>query len=460
MKGGRGLTRRDLLKATLLASAGGLRGLSSAWAATRPPDVLVVGAGMAGLAAARSLEERGYRVVVLEARDRIGGRVWTDRSWPGLPLDLGASWIHGTQGNPLTGLARKLGLRTLPTDYDSLRVYDSQGRPLGKERQSAIENRLDSILEDVEEVREEREAEDEDDISLLAAIQAEAPGLSPAERKELDFSIVSAIELDYGADAASLSLYEWDQDGEFPGEDVLFPDGYGRIPESLAKGLDIRLSTRVRQISYGGKGVRIATDRGEFTAPRAVITLPLGVLKSGALSFSPALPQPKAAAIRRTGMGLLDKCYLRFRKVFWPRDVELLGYISDVRGQWAGFYDFARVTGQPVLLGFNAASYARQVASRPDAQIVAEAMAVLRRMFRGAPDPTAWKITRWAADPFAGGSYSHLPVGASGGDYDRLAAPVANRLFFAGEHTNRLYPGTVHGAYLSGERAAREIAAL
>lgn len=157
-------------------------------------------------------------------------------------------------------------------------------------------------------------------------------------------------------------------------------------------------------------------------------------------------------------MGTLNKLYLRFPRAFWPEEPHLLGYIAEQRGAWAEWLNIQRYLKTPVLLGFNAGSYARQLEQRSDEAIVASAMEALRAMFGARiPEPEATLMTRWSSDPLAGGSYSFLATGATPADYDVLAAPVANRLFFAGEATSRDYAATVHGALISGRDAAELI---
>jgi monoamine oxidase len=429
----------------------------------REAEALVVGAGIAGLRAAQMLRQKNLYVIVLEARERIGGRVWTDRSWENVPLDLGASWIHGITGNPLTALALSLSLKTLPTKYDVATLYNARGKPLPDSVYARLEKRLLDFTTFLKKVRTARQRLNQPDVSLLFVLERYlADGkLAEAEEAELQFALNTILEHEYAADISQLSLYHWDQDESFEGGDVLFPNGYDQIAQSLAKGLDIRTGQVVRQVAYDTRGVRITTTQGEFKAKRAIITLPLGVLQRGSVLFTPALPDRKRAAIRALGMGVLNKLYLSFPNLFWPEESQLIGNMGPTRGAWAEFYNFAPVTGKPVLLGFNAGDYGYYIEGLSDAQIVADALETLRRMFgKTVPEPAAFRLTRWASDPFAFGSYSYLPPGATGTDRDALAEPVANRLFFAGEATHRQYPATVHGALLSGERAAKRILAL
>jgi monoamine oxidase len=189
--------------------------------------------------------------------------------------------------------------------------------------------------------------------------------------------------------------------------------------------------------------------------------LPQGVLKAGYVSFSPPLPEAKLAAIERMRMGILNKVYLRFPRIFWPEEADMLGYIPERKGEWAEWLNIAHYTGQPVLLAFNAADYGRALEDLPDDEIVAAAMATLRTMFgNDIPEPEAALITRWGADIYSHGSYSYMPLGATPDHYDDLAEPLGERVFFAGEATSSDFPATVHGAYLSGLRAAEEILGL
>ncbi|MCU0567989.1 MAG: FAD-dependent oxidoreductase [Oculatellaceae cyanobacterium Prado106] len=425
-----------------------------------PSDVLVIGAGVAGLAAAQVLQSKGYQVRVLEGRDRIGGRLWTNRALQNIPLDLGASWIHGVRNNPLTEIARQAGIATVPTDYNASILYDRNGQVISDTRVSQIEQRFDRLLAKLEQERSTLEAANKPDISLQQAIQRVTAhyALNRRELAELDYAINNAIELEYAADVSQLSLYSWDAGSEFAGRDVLFPGGYEAIATHLAQGLTIELQQTVQRIEQDASGVRVFTNRGSFSAAKVVITLPLGVLQSGAVQFSPALPRSKRVAMQKLGMGILNKVYFQFPQAFWDEDSEILGYVSPQQGQWCEFYNYQKYLNQPILMGFNAGTYGRQIEAFSDDRIVRDGMNTLRRIYGNRiPNPTGWLITRWQQDPFARGSYSYIGVGGEGGDRDKLAEPVNNRLFFAGEATSKAYPSTVHGALLSGRRAANQV---
>ena len=298
-----------------------------------PDAVIIVGAGAAGLAAARDLTDAGIKVTVVEARDRIGGRVWTDFSW-GLPLDLGASWIHGIRDNPLTQLADDIDATRMVTDYDNYRARDANGK-----------------------IVKWRDIPD-------------------------DFDDVTTIEHEFAADLGELSGRAIEEGGEFDGDDVLFPGGYIRVLESLVDGFDVRLQTAVDQIDIEDRTVKVNAGDDLFTAEAVLITVPLGVLKSEAIQFNPPLDSERRGAIERLGMGLLNKTYLRFDEIFWDTDVDMIGYVGPNRGYFAEWLNIAKFTGEPILLGFNAASVADDLERMTNDEIVAEAMTALRNMYQ------------------------------------------------------------------------------
>ncbi|MBA5604812.1 FAD-dependent oxidoreductase [Duganella sp. FT3S] len=425
-------------------------------------QVIVIGAGIAGLAAASKLRQAGKQVVVLEARDRIGGRIQTSQRWMDAKVDLGASWIHGAgPDNPVANLARQIGAQLLTTSFDKRQVYDSDGARLGPDatdQLDALETALNGAL------RKAQDANADQAVQTAARNGLNYAGRPQAEKDKIDFLVNTTIEHEYGGEASRLSTYWYNSDLSYRGDEALFKDGYQVVINHLAQGLDIRLGHVVSAVDYHANGgVTVTTSQGSFTGRRALITLPLGVLQAGSVSFSPALPGDKQTAISQLGMGLLNKCYLRFPHAFWDTNADWLNYIPDGAsyGQWAEWVSFARPSGQPILLGFNAAAFGREMESWSDTRIVNSAMATLRKIYgNNIPDPTDWMITRWGSDPYARGAYSCHTLGSKPEMRTSLASNVGNLLFFAGEATERQHYQTVHGAYQSGLRAADEILAL
>jgi len=426
--------------------------LSQPESSVRQAEALVLGAGIAGLAAARTLADNGWRVIVLEARDRIGGRIWTDTAL-GLPLDLGASWIHGIKGNPIAKLAQQFGVKTAVTNEDNGIVFNADGSEMSDAEYVEIEDLFDSIYEEVAAMQEDTDS----DMPLQQAFDQvlASRDLSADELHKFRHYVEGAFALELGADPQNLSLWEWDQDEEFSGDEVIFPEGYRQIADGLAKGLDIRLGVKVETIRYGAEGVLVETSAGDFGGEKAVVTFPLGVLKQAGVKFDPPLPETKRSAINRLDMGVLNKVYLKFPEIFWDEEVETISYVAERVGEWCDWLSFTPYVGAPVLMAFHGGAQGFAIEERLDDEIVAGAMKTLRVMFgNDIPDPEGFLITRWGKDPLAFGSYSHIPPFASGEDYDALFEPVDDILFFAGEAASREYPATVHGAYVSGVAAA------
>ncbi|MCU0316127.1 MAG: FAD-dependent oxidoreductase [Fimbriimonadaceae bacterium] len=442
------MTRREFLQFLALATVS--LPLS---ACIRPKKILVIGAGLAGLAAAKNLRELGHRVTVLEGRDRIGGRIWTSRKWHDLPLDLGASWIHGTQGNELTRIADHLRAKRIATSYDSATLLRSNGKELDSNDQGLLK-RLQQKLESAIEMAQSQET----DRSLRAVARTVSKSLDSDSKKMVEFLLNSQFEQEYGGRAEDLSAHWFDHSKEFGGEDVLFAEGFEVIVKHLAKGLDVRLGQVVQKVHSNGERVLVTTSKGHFDADQVLVTLPLGVLQSGKVNFDPGLPQAKANAIQRLKMGTLNKCYLRFPQAFWPADVDWIQILPENPGHWVEWVSFKQAAKKPVLLGFNAAQRGLDIEAFSDRAIVDDAMETLRRAYGSTiPNPTDWQITRWASDPFSLGSYSFNALGSTPKDREALAAPIDERIFFAGEATSTDYFGTAHGAVLSGYAAADQM---
>ncbi|XP_063826810.1 lysine-specific histone demethylase 1A [Ostrinia nubilalis] len=309
--------------------------------------------------------------------------------------------------------------------------------------------------------------------------------LSVRDRQILDWHFAN-LEFANATPLNTLSLKHWDQDDdfEFTGNHLTVRNGYSCVPVALSEGLDIRLGTAVTEIEYYGPGVtvkavnpRALNQPQTFKGDVVLCTLPLGVLKVAVanngqnqqnfIKFDPPLPDWKVAAIKRLGYGNLNKVILCFERTFWDPSANLFGHVGTTTASRGELFLFWNLWSAPVLLALVAGEAAAVMENVTDDVIVGRCIAVLKSIFGHAavPQPKECVVTRWRADPFARGSYSFVAVGSSGTDYDLLAAPVPgspgdNRLFFAGEHTMRNYPATVHGAFLSGLREAGRLADL
>jgi monoamine oxidase len=432
------------------------------------PRVLVIGAGMAGLVAARLLHDTGFPVTVLEARRRLGGRIWTDHRL-GIPCDLGGSWIHGADYNPLTTWCESLGIK-LSITSDEERYWLEGGQSLERSLlfRRAWRGRLAANTALSAAAFYQRLVRRLGGNLQLSLGDVVTPLLATRWLPELDrrvlATIVSTSEGVQGAPAEYITIEDW-----FPREahavNAIPIGGYGQLVDDAARGLDIRTSQPVTTIAYGGDGVKVVTPGATYTADLALVAVPLGILQQGLLRFDPPLDGAKQAAIGRIGYGgagVLGKIFMRFPRRFWPSGKHWflsLPPSPQRRGVFTSWLDLEPITGAPLLLAFaNGHAAARFDRDASDEEVCQAAMTVLARMFPSKLlQPEAFVYTRWLSDPWALGSYSYPAVGSPLGDRILYQAPVANRLYFAGEGTQIEDFGTVHAALRSGEQAAVQI---
>ncbi len=451
-------TRRELIGG-VLATAALTVGQRVRSAESKVYDCIVIGAGVAGLVAARKLHQAGQRVVVVEARQRIGGRVWTDLFGPDVSVDLGAQWIHGITGNPLAEIAKSNALPIFMTDYDSRKVFSGDGAEWSEDQIKTAEQLFKRVNGSVNQLRKVYRDQHLPDLPLEKVWSSVATSsVSNATQREiLDFEANYEIEHEYAADLNQLSFYHYDQGADELGGDVVLPKGYAQIPLLLSKQLDIHLGEAVRRVNTSTSDVTVVTDKKSYKSKRVIVTLPLGVLKSGAVQFDPPLPASKLKAIQAIGFGLMNKICLRFDKVQWP-DLHLFNFADSQSRQFCEWVNLSRFMDAPILAGYNVGQVALDNEKKTDAEVAAIAMQILRKMLGSKlSDPVAIKVTRWGMDPFSLGSYSYLPPGATGRDNEALSEPVGDKLYFAGEATYQKHTSTVRGAFESGEREANRI---
>ncbi|CAI0410941.1 unnamed protein product [Linum tenue] len=440
--------------------------------------VIIVGAGLAGLAAARQLMRLGFRVTVLEGRKRPGGRVYTKKmelegggaNRVSASADLGGSVLTGTLGNPLGILARQLG-HTLHKVTDKCPLYAPDGKPVDLDTDMKVEAAFNRLLDQASRLRQLM-GDVSVDVSLGAALETFRQVYGDAvNEEEMGLFNWHCANLEYANAGllSKLSLAFWDQDDPYDmgGDHCFVPGGNGRLVHALAENVPILYEKTVHTIRYGSDGVQVVTGGQTFEGDMVLCTVPLGVLKNGSVKFVPELPQRKLDGIKRLGYGLLNKVAMLFPYVFWENDLDTFGHLtghSSARGEFFLFYSYATVSGGPLLLALVAGEAALKFESMPPVDAVSHVLQILKAGIyepRGinVPEPIQTVCTRWGSDSFSLGSYSNVAVGASGDDYDILAESVGDgRLFFAGEATTRRYPATMHGAFLTGLREAANIA--
>ncbi|MFW2569700.1 flavin monoamine oxidase family protein [Legionella sp. 29fVS95] len=436
--------------------------------------VIIIGAGIAGLEAGHYLQKHGVNnYIILEARNRIGGRVSTIMPWKEVPIELGAGIIHGgDQSNPLMKLAKKWHLATASLDSHSSSFYNSKG----KEISDAIDTSYEELYLDFEKLVEKKRRDNKRNAKLsVSDVVLELINQKHLNKKSqhgLLYEISDKIEQEYAADIHDLSALWYDNEDNFPGKEKLLLHGYKDLVNGLAKNIEthILLNQVVIKVNYqNSEAIVVSTNNNKkFIGEYVICTLPLGVLKTGRVKFIPQLPRNKIIAMEHLNMGIMNKIIMLFPKVFWDSE-QFISYISPAywsgtnwvnKGEWIEFDNLNYFFHQPILSAIVSADFAKNLEDKKDTEIIQSVMKTLKTIYgEKIPAPTSYVITRWGKDPYSEGSYSSLRPEAleDGKDYLNMARTVAGHLLFAGEATTNLYPATVYGAYLSGERAAKEI---
>uniref|UniRef100_A0AAZ3SXK4 [histone-H3]-N(6),N(6)-dimethyl-L-lysine(4) FAD-dependent demethylase n=1 Tax=Oncorhynchus tshawytscha TaxID=74940 RepID=A0AAZ3SXK4_ONCTS len=414
-------------------------------------NVIVIGAGASGLAAARQLQNFGMQVVMLEASERIGGRVWDDTSLGGVTVGRGAQIVNGCVNNPIALMSEQLSIKMhkLGERCDLFQEGGSATDP-------AIDKRMDfhfnAILDVVSEWRKDKSQNQDTPLGekiqevYKTFLQESGVQFSQLEEKVLQFHL-SNLEYACGSTLDQVSARSWDHNeffAQFSGDHTLLTEGYSSVLNKLAEGLDIRIKSPV------------------------LVTVPLTLLQKNIIQFNPPLPERKLKAIHSLGAGLIEKVALQFPFRFWDGKIQGADYFGhippspDKRGMFGVFYDMDPQGKRSVLMSVISGEAVPSIRDMEDKDVADQCMKVLRELFKEqeVPDPVNYFVTRWSRDMWSQMSYSFVKTGGSGEAYDIIAEDVQGKVFFAGEATNRHFPQTVTGAYLSGVREASKIAAL
>ena len=436
------VSRRRLLAATAaLALPRALHAQTAAF----DTDIAIIGAGAAGLAAARECQLLQRSFVLLEARQRIGGRVFTDHSL-GEPFDAGAVYIHWAESNPWAGIARGLNIAT-QADKASVGAFQFFERGQRQERNPKRGAAFEKVAD------------------LLDSDLGEVPDVSFAERfagqgDELAQAAGSLARMALGEEPERVSARDYGR--LWSGDDLLVPSGYGNLVARYGADVPVRLGVTVTGIDTSGAGVTLATSQGTIRAKHTIVTLSAGVLASGAIRFTPALPVITQEAIAGIGMGALSKIALRFdgSRFAIPEGSDLF----DTAGSREVFDFECWAYGRSLVVVQVGGDHARAILGLGRAGAIATALDVFCTMV-GAQARAAFvggTTADWLADPLALGCYSHALPGYADARA-RLASPVAGALWFAGEATGGEDFGgamTAGGAFLAGRDAVRAIARL
>jgi monoamine oxidase len=437
----RSISRRSFLSG-LLASAA-----LPAWAQTVPsnPDVVVIGAGSAGLSAARALIAQGKSVVVLEATDRIGGRAYTENETFGVPFDHGCSWIMGGRNLPYAKMAEEwhYDLLNHASAGEALFVGSNRANNSEEARYYKAYNRVENAMH---------------------AAGSKGQDVSAASVIPSDLDFVGTAQtwigpMDWAVDMRDLSTMDVYKYGPIH-TNYMVRQGYGTIVARMGQNIPVQLNTPATRVNWGGGGVSVETPAGSIRAWACVVTVSTGVLgNSRSIQFSPALQDWKRSAIDNLPMGLLAKITLQFDGekfglypnqwltyrvsdkmpaeacyfLSWPFDFNIM--IGFVGGQF-GWHLSA--VGSDAAIDFALGEVVKMVGSK-----------ARRHFVKG-------HLTKWASNPWTQGAYA---AARPGHHQDRavLARPLGKRLFFAGEATAAPYYQLCAGAYTSGETVAREV---
>ena len=424
-------------------------------------ETIVIGAGVAGLTAARLLVEAGRDVVVLEARDRVGGRVSTDRRF-GLTTDMGASWIHGITDSPVAEAAAAFGM---PMVEFTVGGYQPDSRPIayyGPEGTRLTDDAAQAFVDDIHAVDATlrdviAHSDPEASYRDVSESALTAQGWDEERTRRVREYLEHRSEEQYGAWIEDLAAHGLDDDS-IDGDEVVFPDGYDRLPRRLADGLDVRLTHIVTNVRWAPDGVMVTTDHGTFRGDDAIVTVPVGVLQSEEFHIEPPLPDPVAGALSRLRMNAFEKVFLRFATKFWDDGVYVVRQQGPESRWWHSWYDLTGLHGTPTLLTFAAGPAAVETRDWSEEEIVDSILAQLRRLYGDAVEsPTHVHVTDWQDDPWSHGSYAFMALGSTAADHDDLATPIGGVLHIAGEATWTDDPATVAAALLSGHRAAENV---
>ncbi|MBV9991819.1 MAG: FAD-dependent oxidoreductase [Alphaproteobacteria bacterium] len=431
------LSRRGLLAGLAVLAA------RPVWALPSNPDVVVIGAGAAGIGAALELTKRGLSCVVVEADSRIGGRAYTDTTTFGIPFDIGCAWIHAADRNPFYKYAQDDGYKLHFHDLNLTSLYYGQRRSdaRGLKREHEAE---ETIRKNSERIAKRR------DTAVTAAVPQWTPPFEAAA--------TYLGPMDMGVDLSDLSTTDYARSADLDPNYLVY-EGYGTLVAKVGESVPVKLSTPVRTIRWGeGKGVRVETDAGTIEARAAIVTVSTGVLAAGSIRFDPVLPEWKETAIGEVPMGLLAKIPMLI-----PGDRFGIKPFENVLIETPGrqeIYFLAWPWESDLMVGFVGGEFGWQLSAAGEDAAIDFAKQRLAQTF-GSDAPkrvTKALFTKWASNPLTRGAYAAcLP-----GHYverEKLGRPLAERVFFAGEALAGPLIQTAGGAFLSGEETATKVAA-
>jgi monoamine oxidase len=419
-------------------------------------DTIVIGAGAAGIAAAKTLRDAGKSVVVLEARNRIGGRTWTDETFAEFPVELGAEFIHGVSVITHT-FVKEAGLSEIPVNrFGKLRWSNGDRAKIVAELPEDLRSTIEKLWQDYAEIVNTDFTRDTALAEYLKARGHNAESLQIADVLLAQTCVASVFDL------SCRDLQRDMQNGDTHDAESRIREGYKAIFEYLSQGLEIKLSSPAHSIERHKAGLAVRTPNQFFEARTCIITLPVTLLQSSVVQFSPALSYKKQRAIHTLRMEAGTKLLYKFTEPFWDEDLTYMLH-DDTAARW-----WTPGHGQPyhekqsagIIACYTTSSRARALDAFSEVEALNTGLKQLSKLLGVSFEKLEQNLVKskrvaWAHDPYALGSYAHVPPGAAEARVD--LAKSEGRLFFAGEATAyHSTPQTVHGAFDSGIRAAEE----
>ncbi|MDY6487360.1 NAD(P)/FAD-dependent oxidoreductase [Acinetobacter faecalis] len=421
-------------------------------------DVVIIGAGISGLACAQALKNAGKNVLVLEAKERIGGRLHSI-NYEDETFDLGASWIHGIDNNPIWEIAQNNEIETAIFNYIGSDFFHENGQVFtAQEKQEFVE-----YIQCIEKLFLESKQDSAQNAlnDIFNNLTINSLSFSHNQLKKLLYSYFERFANDpFATELNQLSTQFQKYEGYFNGDEVIFPQGYSQILSTFCKDIAIEKNIQVNQMVLENNAVKIidANDR-EYLASKIVVSVSLGVLKKNLIQFVPELPQQHQNAISKMGFGSFNKVFFELEdSLNLQANSNSNSFYYWVNGTWFNILDLSKIYNKPIYLMLFGGAQSEFIDKTTDVEVWDFIYKNLNTSLINLPiKPKRIFITRWGADEFNYGSFSFPAIGHSESLVATLNEPVEDRIFFTGEHCSLEYAGTVHGAYLNGLETAEKI---
>lgn len=423
-------------------------------------DVIVVGAGLSGLAAGNKLTQNNQSVLVLEAKNRVGGRINTNHDFS-VPVDLGASWAHDLPNNQLakdfSDVLELLPFSDLLDQFEDHVAYDQFYKLQNLEALNRIKNFVRHFFKEINNTRNKTLSSTLENLNSINIHQDKLPII----KKWLE----NLLACWAGDELAKIHPQLWKGMTE-EGDMSYVLNGFDQVINKLTKNIDIQLNSPVKLINYAQtknkKYITIeTTNHSIYKAKKVIVTLPIGVLKSESCNFVPKLPVEKQQAIKQIGNGILNKAVLKFEHCFWQKDALSIQCFPSENSNIQVYINYQAMYGKPILVALYGGDVARHMEYLEQdniAEFENQLLAPLKNIYGDKfQSPEEILTTKWQTDPYTLGAYSYLPSDSKLDCFDKLAEPIENKVYFSGEATDNKYYATAHGAYMSGMRVANEI---